>query len=539
MNLAGELDDTIANRFSELDIRRRSKLDRARECALLTIPSLLPPETWSEEYELPQPFSSVGSRGVTALASRMLSALIPLNDLPFFSFALKSGVEPNVDVSNLLNTMSMQVYDKMKSKNVREAFFQALQSLCVVGDIAVKIEEDFTFRCIRFDHYVAIRDVVGDLVEFIHLEFVPDETPLPTNSQEIYDSGIFRRNGFKTIFARYVLDDNGTWHGRKEDSDGNVIDEGIYEVFPYAVLRWNSVVSENYGRSKCEEVYGDLKTLEAYTESLINSMAAASTFFMSVSPTGVTELGDLATAQNGDWVSARAEDMFVLSPAQTMNPQIQQTQQSVEMMRREIGEAFLMNRSSIRNAERVTATEVRMIGQELEQVLGGAFSAIARDLLVPIIKRTVYLMVQEGEIDDRLSEDFFDENGRLTLDIITGLQALSRDTELQKLMQLGEMIRNLPENAVQHFKFEEYGKALISALGFNPSNWIISDEELKAMQAEQMQQQQQMQITGAAGQGIAQGVGQSAGQATQALAPQVLEQIMAGGGAPVQGGPPQ
>lgn len=539
MNLAGELDDTIANRFSELDIRRRSKLDRARECALLTIPSLLPPETWSEEYELPQPFSSVGSRGVTALASRMLSALIPLNDLPFFSFALKSGVEPNVDVSNLLNTMSMQVYDKMKSKNVREAFFQALQSLCVVGDIAVKIEEDYTFRCIRFDHYVAIRDVVGDLVEFIHLEFVPDETPLPTNSQEIYDSGIFRRNGFKTIFARYVLDDNGTWHGRKEDSDGNVIDEGIYEVFPYAVLRWNSVVSENYGRSKCEEVYGDLKTLEAYTESLINSMAAASTFFMSVSPTGVTELGDLATAQNGDWVSARAEDMFVLSPAQTMNPQIQQTQQSVEMMRREIGEAFLMNRSSIRNAERVTATEVRMIGQELEQVLGGAFSAIARDLLVPIIKRTVYLMVQEGEIDDRLSEDFFDENGRLTLDIITGLQALSRDTELQKLMQLGEMIRNLPENAVQHFKFEEYGKALISALGFNPSNWIISDEELKAMQAEQMQQQQQMQITGAAGQGIAQGVGQSAGQATQALAPQVLEQIMAGGGAPVQGGPPQ
>ena len=94
MNLAGELNDTIANRFSELDMRRRSKLDRARECALLTIPSLMPPENWSEEYELPQPYSSVGSRGVTALASRMLSALIPLNDLPFFTFALKSGVEP-------------------------------------------------------------------------------------------------------------------------------------------------------------------------------------------------------------------------------------------------------------------------------------------------------------------------------------------------------------------------------------------------------------------------------------------------------------
>ena len=545
MNLAKELEGTIAERFSELDSRRRSKLDRARECALLTMPSLMPPENWSEEYELPQPYSSVGSRGVTALASRMLSALIPLNDLPFFTFGLKSGVEPEIDTSNLLNTMSMQVYEKMKSGNIRESFFQALQSLIVVGDVAVKMEEDFTFSCLRIDHYVAIRDVVGDLIEFIHLEFIPDETPIPTNSQETWGYSLWNRNGFKTLFCRYVLDEDGKWHGYKEDYEGNKIDEGVYEVFPYAILRWNSVVSENYGRSKCEEIYGYLKTLEAYTESLINGMAASSTFFMGVSPTGVTELTDLASAQNGEWVAARQEDLYVLSPAQTMNPQIQQTQNSVEMMRREIGEAFLMNRGSIRNAERVTATEVRMIGQELEQVLGGAFSSIARDLLVPMVLRTVFLMVESGEIDMRLAADFFDSEGRLTFDIVTGLQALSRDTELQKLMQMGEMVRNLPEQAVQHFKFDEYGRALISALGFNPSNWIKSPEDLKKEQEEEMQRQQQMQISGSAGQGIAQGmaqgvgagVGELSGQAVQQMAPEVLEQVMAGGAAPVQGGP--
>ena len=537
MNLAGELEGLVADRFSELDTRRRSKLDRSRACAQLTIPSLMPPENWSEEYELPQPFSSVGSRGVTALASRMLSALIPLNDLPFFTFGLSTGVSPDIDTSNLLNSLSMQVYDKIKSKNIRESFFQALQSLIVVGDVAVKIEEDFTIRCVRFDHYVAIRDVVGDLVEFIHLEFVPDETPLPVNSQEAWGSGLWNRNGFKTIFCRYVLDEAGNWHGRKEDSEGELVDEGVFAVFPYAVLRWNSVISENYGRSKCEEVFGDLKTLEAYTESLINGMAAASTFFMGVSPTGVTELSDLASAQNGEWVAARQEDLYVLSPAQTMNPQIQQTQASVDMMRKEIGEAFLMNRGSIRNAERVTATEVRMIGQELEQVLGGAFSAIAKDLLIPIIKRTLYLMVETGDIDERLAGDFFDEAGRLTLDIVTGLQALSRDTELQKLMQMGEMVRNLPPEATQHFKFEEYGRALISALGFDPTNWVKTPEELEKEKQQKMQEEQQAQIVGSAGQGIAQGVGQAAGAATEQMAPQVMEQIMAGGGAPVQGGP--
>ena len=33
-------------------------------------------------------------------------------------------------------------------------------------------------------------------------------------------------------------------------------------------------------------------------------------------------------------------------------------------------------------------------------VLGGAFSAIARDLFIPILNRTVYLMVDDGSIDN-------------------------------------------------------------------------------------------------------------------------------------------
>ncbi len=114
-------DNTIAERFMELDTRRRSKLDRARDIASITIPNLMPPENWSEEFELSQPFSSVAGRGVTALASHMLSALIPLNDLPFFKFQMKDGEEAGPEASVLLEAMSYQVYDKLSSKNIRES----------------------------------------------------------------------------------------------------------------------------------------------------------------------------------------------------------------------------------------------------------------------------------------------------------------------------------------------------------------------------------------------------------------------------------
>ena len=56
MNLAGELEDTIANRFSQLDVRRRSKLDRARECALLTILALCPKKTGRKSTNFPNRF---------------------------------------------------------------------------------------------------------------------------------------------------------------------------------------------------------------------------------------------------------------------------------------------------------------------------------------------------------------------------------------------------------------------------------------------------------------------------------------------------
>ena len=536
----GDPDKTIAERFMEMDQQRRGQLDRGRVNAQLTIPRLLPPEDWSEDISLPNPYSSVASKGVTNLASRMLSALIPLNDLPFFGLSLKDGVEPDPKAQLMLDALAGQIYSKLSSKNIRDSFFQTLQSLIVVGDSCIKLMDDYTFRSIRLDHYAVMRDVVGELIELVHIEFIPDDmADIPSQSNTIYGSGLWERPGFKTIYCRYVLLDDDTWKAEKEDSEGNMIEDGIYEVFPYAVLRWSSVTSENYGRSKVEEIFGDIQTLEAYTQSLIDSMAAASTFFMGVSPTGVTELNDLAGAQNGQWVAARREDTYVITPAETMAPQIQQMQSAVATMRQSVSEAFLMQGGVTRQAERVTATEVRMQGQELENVLGGAFSAIARDLLVPVVQRTIYNMVSDGTLDAALEEEFF-EDGRISLEIITGLQALSQDSQLQKLMQMGEMMRNLPPEAIEHFKWEEYGKALISSLGFDSRNWIRSKEDLDAEKAKMMEEQQAMATQGAVGQGVAQGLGtgaaQAAGQAVSAMAPQVMEQVMTGGGAPVQGG---
>ena len=534
----GQTDGTVAARFVSLDSLRETNLERSRYMASLTIPSLLPPNGITNNGALPKPFSSVAARGVTNMASRMLSALLPLNDLPFFRFELADGEAADPETFSYMESLSNQIYTKLSGQNLRESIFLALQELIVTGDILVCMEDDYTFKVYRKDQYVVRRDTDGSLSELIYMEWVPKD---PSNPMvEAYDNNFFPSAwnamsalpDYQANFYRLVWNkDTARWDYYAETQAGDFIDEGEYIDLPYMALRWISVTGEDYGRSHVEEILGDVETLESYTKSLIDGMTAASTFWMAVNPGGITDIDDVALAPTGSFIGARMEDVFTVSPAQSLSPQLSAAQTAVEQMRREVGAAFLLGSAGIRQADRVTATEVRMMGMEIENVLGGAFSSIARTLLEPIIRRAITLMIREGEIDERLAAEFMTD-GRLTISIVTGLQALSRDSDVTRLMQLGEMVRNLPPEAIQHFRWDQYGIALISSLGFDPRNWVRNEEETDERMQQQQQQAMEMQVQATMAQGAAQGAGAGMGQAAATGITEAAMNMMQGGQAP-------
>ena len=522
---------TFADRFRALDALRTSKIERSRFCSSLTIPSILPPEGWNEQSQLSQPYSSVAARGVTAMASRMLSALLPLNDTPFFRFELATGMEPETDVSNYLSNLSYQVYNKLSSGNLRETIYQLLQHLIIIGDVLILCDDDMNFRIIRVDRFVVRRDVYGDPEEIIYKEYetLPAESD---NLDTLMSSSLDMdsRNGYRPIYTRLTKNEDGEWVSITQDKEGDVINSGTLTVPNFVLLRWSGIPGENYGRSHCEDLIGDIKALEGFTEGLINGITASSIFWMAVDPTGMAEVDDINGTPTGGWIGARPNEVHVVSPATTMNPQIGQTQAGVNILRQELGRAFLLDSASMPQGERVTATAVRMIGQELEHVLGGAFSAIARDLMKPIVSRALFLMISNNEVDPRLKEMFDDQGGLLSIEIVTGLQALSRDSDLQKLMQMGEMVRNLPEPAAMMFRWDQYGNALITALGFNAEQWVKTEEQLRQEQLDLAQAQGQIQNAQqtelAASQMIQQGLAQAAQQDIQQTGGQGIQQAL-------------
>ena len=321
---------SIADRFFALDSLRRAKLDRARGCAALTLPELLPPYGWTETEQLEPPYSSVPARGVNALASRMMSALLPLNDMPFFRFGVPSGESLALEAKEYLESLSYQVFKKLTQKNLRETIYQALQQLLVLGDTLIILDDDMTFRTCRLDHYVVRRDYKGDVIEIIFLEhtaYSHDENAQNPVRSVIPGSSMVMKKGYDCLYHRVIwLDEEQEWHQTTE-LDGKIIAEGTYKISPLIPLRWQSIVGENYGRSHVECNIGDIKSLEAYTASLIEGLAAGSSFWMGVDPSGITALDDIIKPPS------IYESVTTISNQETASPNLLQFGNSYHLIR--------------------------------------------------------------------------------------------------------------------------------------------------------------------------------------------------------------
>lgn len=178
---------TVAARWNKLDSNRTSILQRARQCAELTIPDLLPPAGTTETQTLYTPYQGLGSRGVNNLASKLLLALLPPNS-PFFKMAVddftlekltkQKGMRAQVEEA--LNKIERAVMTSIETEALRVPGFTALKYLVCLGNALVYLPPEGGMKVFRMDRYVIKRDPMGLVLEIITKESVspislPDE----------------------------------------------------------------------------------------------------------------------------------------------------------------------------------------------------------------------------------------------------------------------------------------------------------------------------------------------------------------------------
>ena len=495
---------TARQRYNELSSHREQFLEVAYDCSELTIPTLLMRNEGETNFNnFVTPWQSVGAKGVTTLSSKLMLGLLPPST-SFFKLQVddsKLGVEIPPEAKSELDLsfakIERMIMESIAASTDRVQIFAALKHLVVTGNALVFMGKE-GMKVYPLNRYVVERDGNGNVIEIVTKERVSKKLlGLPeveeTNSVNDDAQGDYKGTKDVDVYTCVKLYD-GQWRWHQEAMDELLPDsvgKAPKSKTPWLPLRFVTVDGEDYGRSRVEEFLGDLKSLEALMQAIVEGSAAAAKVIFTVSPSSVTKPASLANAGNGAIIQGRPDDVGVVQVGKTAD--FQTAYQMINMLEKRLAEAFLV--LNVRQSERTTAEEVRMTQMELERQLGGLFSLLTTEFLIPYLNRKMHTLTISKQIP-KVPQSIVKPT------IVAGINALGRGQDRDALVQFITTISQTmgPEALAQYMNADEAIKRLAAAQGIDILNLVKSMDERNAEQQQAMQAQQMQSLTEQAGQ---------------------------------------
>ena len=476
-------------RYAQLQGYRAQFLNVGRLCAALTLPYLLKPDDDAENTHrrLVQPWQSVGARAVVNLSAKLIMALLP-PQTSFFKLQVRDEnlgemYDPQIKTELELSFSKIErlIMDHVNASRDRVVLHQALKHVIVSGNALLFMSKD-GLKNYPLNRYVVDRDGDGNVTEIVTKEMINRELVFGKNIKKVTPvnepmGGVVStgsQDDEVEVYTWVRLDvQSGRWKWHQEAGDviiPNSLSSAPKNTSPWIPLRFNTVDGEAYGRGRVEEFLGDLKSLEALSQALIEGSAAAAKVLFLVSPSATTKPQTIAQAGNGAIVQGRPEDIGVVQVGKTADfrTAAEMAQQLVER----INQGFLI--LNVRNSERTTAEEVRLTQMELESGLGGLFSLMTVEFLVPYLNRTMMVLQRNKQLPTL-------PKNLVRPQIVAGVNALGRGQDAQALTEFITTVAQTmgPEAIQQYIDPGEYLKRLAAANGIDVLNLIKTPEMLQ------------------------------------------------------------
>lgn len=481
--------------FEKMNGEKSSLLTRSERFAGWTLPQVFPLDVGSEGEEFQLDFQSIGARATNHLANKLTLALFAPSR-PFFK------LEPEQDFADQLASKgfdaSMQrtafskaernAMKKMMQRGTRVSMPYAMKLLIITGN-ALKYfpVNGGKAQVYNLRDYGVVRDLSGTPLDMV----TQDRKTLGTLPKDMQDAlkvehPEYTEDSEITLYTRIRLHNN-KYHVFQalnsvpytKASLGSYTKQDV----PWIPLTWTLARGKNYGNGLVEEYAGDFHALSSLSEAMVIGAAIAADIKFLVDPTGNTDFRELNKAESGAYVPGRADDITTLATNKANDWGM--VLQIIDTYEKRIGMAFLLGSAVTRNAERVTAEEIRFQAMELETSLGGVYSRLAEDLQQPM----AYIFLADA--------DFGIGDGReLRPVIITGLDALSRNSESENLMLFINdlaMLAQLSPEVSGRLLLNPVIATIAAARGVEYDKYLKDEEVYQKEVAEQQKQQLAMQ----------------------------------------------
>ena len=482
--------------YSSMESDRNQYEDRAKQIAKLTLPYVIREESDSGTTAMTDSTSqSYGGRLVNTLKAKMGMALLPPSTSSFRYVPkpeeLKALTEGNPDntakVYQVLSSNIATVNAEIELQQIRTSLFDIIVQLLVVGSVIVEKKPKKGVTIHPLQTFVVDLDEQGMPVKMCFVESLK-RLPEGIEAKEEADE-------YKLYTMATLSDEDESWIVHQEIEQELVGDEGSYKTYdelPFRYLGWTWMVGDAFHRPYAEDYYQDLNQLDKIARLLTDGSIISAKMLLFVNERGGrTRKDDVADSINGDVIDGSADDVTALQVQKNFD--FQMPMEREQNLKKELSQAFLMNESVTRDAERVTAKEISFMAQELEtSSLSGIYSKLSLLWSKWIVKQ---VMVELGIKFDVIE-----------VEILTGLDALGRSQEAQSLDALVQRAEAL--GLRHYFHDSELLNRYASYESVNTTNLMKTPSEVEAelqkMKAQQAGQVADEAMAGSAGAAIGQ-----------------------------------
>ena len=474
---------TLSNLYMQMETDKSSILGRAETYARWTLPTVLTEDSDKGNDEKQHDFQSIGARAVNHLSNKLAFALFaPAR--PFFKLEASTEFLAKLEENNGLNEIAVQtILSKAEQIAMRRfvtwrsrtAAIFALKSIIITGNSLMYFPNDGKAQTYNFRDYVVKRDLSGKVIDLI----TRDRKKVGTLPDAIRTAVLANKEKNRTddtdadLYTRVkFIPETKKYHVFQAVDELPLDTVGTYpeDELPWIPLTWDLQRGADYGTGLVEDYAGDFHALSTLTFSIVTNAAIAADIKFLVDPTGNTDYVALNNAKSGDYIPGKKEDIeaFSLSEKQADWNFVSTL---ITQYEKRIGLAFLLGSAVTRDAERVTAEEIRFQAQELETGLGGQYSRLAEEFQLPMS----HILLKD--IDFSISGD------DIVPIIVTGLESLSRNSEVEKVLlflQDMSLIANLPETVQEFVKVPELAAIFGAARSVDYQLFMFTQEEVNS-----------------------------------------------------------
>lgn len=491
---------TISSKFKELEDNKRNYITRAENISKLTIPKIFPVES-KKDGKLDEPEQSLGSIGVSTLASKLMLILFPPSGSTKYSIdelSIKKRNDILEFTKNVFNTLEIDEETKIenikkidKEKNTSSGLKTALRLLekkqdallnnsdiinkisygmlhfIITGNFAFFIDKDMTSRLYSLRDYVVDRDRNGELIEVIARDYVSFYSLNEEQQKKILNESGKKEEELKEIslYLQSKKKSKNKWE-IKEFADDVEMRSWELENNPIIVPFSDKESGNIYNYGIANEIYGDLNAYEQLSKNTKQVSAAASKILFLVKKGSTNVVRDLVNAKNLDFVYGDAEKIRTLQIDKINDLNIVNNEK--QELKTRISMFFMLNSAAQRDGERVTKFEIQKIIQDIDASFGNLYSILSREIQYPLAKIMLEYLKKNDELKNLIPDD-------LEINIVSVKQALANEINLNNLMFLidsaGKMgdVRKINNTSV----LQEICK--ISDMNFN--DLVLDDSE--------------------------------------------------------------